>query len=101
MTSGHYEDAPEYPADAYTVVGWGGGIAWRVLGWETEPDNDTEWTGIEERTGRLVCMMIGDDKRFAIDPAHLAPIDERDYCHVCGQVGCTHDGIDRTSEETS
>src|SRR5215475_14924178 len=58
----HYEeDDATFTAEAYTVAGWGRGIAFSVLGWETEPTEDTEWDGIEERTGRVVCVMVGDD----------------------------------------
>ena len=91
----HVEDAPEFSADAYTVSGYRG-IAWHVLGWETEPDQDTEWTGIEERTGRVVAIMVGDDRRFTFGPEELAPIDREAYCGSCGQVGCGHDGLDRS-----
>lgn len=35
----HYEPAPEYSHDAYAVQGWPG-VAWSILGWETEPDED-------------------------------------------------------------
>ena len=90
----NYESAPEYAADAYTVAGYRG-IAWAVLGWETEPDEDTEWTGMENRTGNLVMVMIGDDKRFGVAPEDVAELDADAYCHECGQVGCTHDGRDR------
>ena len=91
----HYENAPEYSADAYTLSNWGNGIAWYVRGWETEPDEDTEWSGYEIRTGKLVCTMVGDDKHFAVDPAHVTPLEREEYCGVCGQVGCSHDGLER------
>ena len=94
----HFEDAPEYDADAYTVKGWGAGVAWYVMGWETEPDEDTEWTGYEVRTGKLICTMVGDDRRFSIDPEDVTPLDREDYCGECGQVGCCHDGLDRSAE---
>jgi hypothetical protein len=43
----HYEsDDATFNADAYTVRGWGQGIAFYVLGWEIEPDEDTEWSGM-------------------------------------------------------
>jgi hypothetical protein len=97
----HYEtDVATFPAEAYTVAGWRG-VAWYVLGWETEPDEDTEWTGIEERTGRVVCRMVGDDQHHGIDPADLAALPREDYCAVCGQVGCSHDGYDRSERVTS
>lgn len=91
----NYEDAPEYDADAYRVEGYGA-VAWYVRGWETEPDEETEWTGIEERTGRLVCVMVGDDKRFTFEPSEVTPINRADYCGECGQIGCTHDAYDRS-----
>jgi hypothetical protein len=86
------KDDETFPATAYAVNGWGAGVAWYVLGWETEPDSDTEWTGIEERTGKVLCVMVGDDRRFAIDPDDLTALDDEDYCGGCGQVGCCADG---------
>jgi len=92
----HYEeDDATFTAEAYTVAGWGRGIAFSVLGWETEPTEDTEWDGIEERTGRVVCVMVGDDTRHTVDADDLTPLDRAAYCGECGQVGCTHDGYDR------
>lgn len=93
----HYEQAEDFQADAYTVKQYAG-IAWHVLGWETEPDNDTEWSGCENRTGRLLMVMVGDDRKFSIDPEDVSELSELDYCHVCGQIGCGHDGLDRTGE---
>ncbi len=80
---------------AYMVDGWGAGIAWSVLGWETKPDADTEWTGYEVRTGNVVAVMVGDDRHFSIEPDDLTPLLREDYCGECGQVGCTCDGYDR------
>jgi len=92
----HYEaDEAAFPADAYTVDGWGEGVAWRVLGWETEPDEDTEWSGSAVRTGLAVCVMIGDDRHFPVDPKDLTPLEREEYCGECGQVGCCHDGLER------
>ena len=88
MRRKNYEPAEEYSADAYAVGGWGKGIAWYVLGWETEPDEDTEWSGIEERTGNLICVMVGDDKQFSIDPSDVTEIDPESICRECGQIGC-------------
>lgn len=92
----HYEpDDETFPADAYTVAGWGRGIAWYVLGWETEPTEETEWSGYEERTGKVLCVMVGDDEKHWIDPDDLTPLEREDYCGVCGQIGCMHDGLVR------
>lgn len=96
----HYEeDDKTFNADAYRVSGYDG-IAWHVLGWETEPDEDTEWSGIENRTGNLVCMMVGDDRHFVFEPDEVAPLEREDYCGSCGQIGCTHDGYDREAVES-
>lgn len=92
----HYEaDDATFTADAYTAQGYRG-VAWRVYGWETEPDEDTEWSGYEQRTGRVVAVMVGDDRRFTFDVDELAPLRREDYCGECGQIGCTHDGLDRS-----
>lgn len=87
----NYDDAnAEYPSDqAYTVRGWRG-VAFVVLGWETEPDEATEWTGQEVRTGNLLVVMIGDDKRHSVDPDDVSPIAEEEFCRECGQIGCGH-----------
>lgn len=92
----HYEsDDIAFPADAYTVRGWGHGIAFYVLGWETEPDEDTEWSGYEQRTDRVVVVMVGDDARHIVDVDDLTPLERSAYCGECGQIGCGHDGYDR------
>jgi hypothetical protein len=84
------KDDDTFPADAYRVKGWGSGIAWWVLGWETEPDDETEWTGILPRTGRVVVRMVGDDRDFTCDQSDLTPLKREEYCGGCGQVGCGH-----------
>ena len=87
-TQNNYETAPEYDADAYVVDGWGKGIAFYVLGWETEPTEDTKWSGYEERTGKLVVRMVGDDRNFAEEPESITALKPKDFCRSCGQVGC-------------
>ena len=89
----HYEDdAQAFPAEAYTVRGYRS-VAWYVYGWETVPTEDTEWSGYEERTGRVVAVMVGDDRRFTFDPSELEPLAREEYCGVCGQTGRGHDGL--------
>ena len=88
-TRNKYEPAPEYGGDAYQVNGWSG-IAFAIWGWETEPDNNTEWSGYENRTGNLIAVMIGDDRKFSIEPSDVSPIADTEYCHTCGQIGCGH-----------
>lgn len=96
MNNREYEqDAQAFPAEAYVVDGYRG-VAWRVMGWETEPDEDTEWSGIEVRTGKVVCIMVGDDQRFCFDADELTPLKREAWCGECGQIGCGHDGYDRS-----
>lgn len=85
----HYEPAPEYDDKAYKIDGWRG-IAWSIYGWETEPDEDTDWSGQERRTGNLVAVMIGDDRHFSVRPEEVTLLDRDQYCSVCGQIGCHH-----------
>ena len=86
--SKHYEtDDVNFPADAYRIEGYKG-IAWYVLGWETEPDADTEWSGYEVKTGRIIAVMIGDDRHFSFDPAEVHAIEPDSFCRTCGQIGC-------------
>ena len=92
MRNGRYNyesDDNYFDADAYAVEGYRG-IAWSVLGWQTEPDEDTEWTGIENRTGQIVARMVGDDRDFLFDEDELTPLAAEDYCDGCGQIGCGH-----------
>jgi len=95
MRKNYETDDKAFPANAYRVERYDG-IAWYVRGWETEPDEDTEWSGFENRTGRVVCTMIGDDRHFAFDPSEVTPLERAEYCGVCGQIGCSHDGLDRS-----
>ena len=90
----NYEPAPEYTAPAYRVTAEGfAGSAYRILGWQTEPDEDTEWSGYEVRTGNLVCVMVGDDFHWNFEPELLVPLEEGSYCRECGQIGCGHGSI--------
>lgn len=97
MRTKNYEPAPEYKGD-YSVKGWGKGIAFRVIGWETEPDEDTEWTGYEQKTGWLLVCMIGDDRYHRVDPEDITSIPRSSYCGECGQIGCHCDGYSEDDE---
>jgi len=80
----------------YRVHGYGA-VAFYLLGYETTRDEDYEWTGIEdENRDRVRAVMVGDDYVWMIDVEDLAVLDEDDYCHECGQIGCAHDGRDRS-----
>lgn len=99
MRRKNYEkDNDTFKAAAYKVRGHEG-IAWYVLGWETEPDEDTRWSGYEVRTGQLVAVIVGDDRYFTFDESDITPLDRREYCGECGQIGCGHDGYDRSDED--
>lgn len=41
-------------------------------------------------------VMVGDDKRHTVDKDDCTPIEREDYCGECGQIGCSHDGYDRS-----
>jgi len=96
MSRYNYEtpDPDPYP-DAVKIRGQKVAIAWYVRGFQTEPDEDTEWTGYEKRTGMLVCTMVGDDGLHLFDPDDIEVLPREDYCGECGQIGCGHDGYDR------
>lgn len=83
-----------YP-DAVSIPSIIDGVAWYVLGVRTVPTEDTEWTGMEEETGDLVVRMVGDDKHWLADPSDIVPLAREDYCSICGQIGCCHDGYPR------
>jgi hypothetical protein len=80
---GNEENPKDFPAPAYSVKGYDG-IAFYVRGWEIDD--------MEERTGRVVVTMVGDDKRHNVEPSDLTPLTEGSYCSSCGQIGCTHGG---------
>lgn len=76
---------------AVQVHGWEG-VASEVIGPQTTPDEDTEWTGEEVETGFVLVRMIGDDQLHAVSPDDVAPLDDDEFCGGCGQVGCYGDG---------
>jgi len=77
----------------YTVASWGQGMAFYVLGPVTNRDEDYEWTGIETPDENMVrAVMVGDDYVYHVDKSDLILLNDEDYCHVCGQVGCKADG---------
>ena len=108
--SGAYKTA-DYSGVAWHVIGWeltplttwcccdcdasgyerpGGGGAITEKG---SPDCDHEHISYSnepdyERTGSLVCVMIGDDRPFTYEPEDLTAIDDNEYCAGCGQIGC-------------
>jgi hypothetical protein len=88
----HYEeDAETFTADYYQHARYPG-VAFYVRGWETEPDEDTEWTGQEVRTGKVIAVMVGDDHKYRYDPDDLTTLERSAFCGGCGQIGCRCDG---------
>lgn len=77
------------PGMIVTAKGFSG-VACHVLGFETERDEDYEWSGEEIPTGRVIIRMHQDDHKYTVDPEDLTPIDEEDFCYGCGQTGCGH-----------
>jgi len=81
------------------------GIAWYFTGPELEireedcwwfDEDDGLWREDEEPepvpTGRATMVMVGDDRKFQIDPDDCTELDEDAYCPGCGQIGCgAHD----------
>lgn len=61
-------------------------------------DGDGEWIN-DEYSDRVYVIMIGDDKQHLVECNDLIPLDELDYCAECGQIGCGHDGRDRSENE--
>ncbi len=78
---------------AVRVAGYRG-IAWNVLGAEEVEDEDTYWTGYTSQTGKLRCVMVGDDRVFSFDPEDIEDIEDHEYCPGCGQIGCNAYGVE-------
>lgn len=100
--------------DAYYRVKGYGGVAWHLLGYqqrwrETEPelvcedvehDHDdlcyllNEPEQVEDRDW-VQAVMVGDDTIHQIEVEDLTVLPREDFCGECGQIGCTHDGLER------
>ena len=90
----------------YRVDGFGGIAFWIARpetewrdGWEDSDESGPYYVEPEEvETGRVIVVMVGDDHRYTVDPEDLTVLDDLAYCHVCGQLGCGHDGLDRSEQ---
>jgi hypothetical protein len=40
--------------------------------------------------------MVGDDHEWLFEREEVSALERADYCGVCGQIGCSHDGLDRS-----
>jgi len=84
---------------AVRIKGWSG-VAFRILGPEmTEVEDELGYPDLEPSQDRVRVRMVGDDKVHIVDKDDCTEIPEEDYCHECGQIGCTHDGLDRGEAE--
>ena len=77
-------DDAQFPAGTYvTHSGWSDGIAWFVR--DVSPIDD-----------RVTVTMVGDDRLFSAERDELTVIEREAFCGECGQIGCGHDGLDRS-----
>ncbi len=81
------------------------GVAFYALGHPVHEGQ--EWVeDLERRDGcwvdtdavdaaQLVVVMVGDDEPHLIDVEEATVLAREAFCSSCGQVGCTHDGLER------
>lgn len=74
------EDHPTYPRGTHLTVEGRGGVAWTVRRATSE---------------NVICVMVGDNREFEFEHDEVTVIDRDAFCGSCGQIGCTHDGLDR------
>ena len=55
---------------------------------DTDP-TEGDWEDDIE-SGRVVVVMVGDDRKHTVDVSDLTKINEDDYCDGCGQIRCGH-----------
>lgn len=80
----------------YTVDGCRGVAWWIAPLMIADTFDDGEETGETYPSDtQVIAVMVGDDRRHTVDIDDLTAIAEDDYCHVCGQIGCGHDGRDK------
>ena len=89
--------AADERGSCFAIANWDG-IAWHFSGpeledeWDEETgENVTEWTGEQIPTGKVLMVMVGDDRRFTIDPEDVTELADGTFCYGCGQIGCGHD----------
>lgn len=37
-----------------------------------------------------IMVMVGDDRPHHVDRHDMTPLEEDEFCHECGQIGCGH-----------
>jgi len=63
---------------------------------EVEVDTDEGEEIDDTECGDVLVVMVGDDAKHRVSVDDLIPLDDLDYCAECGQIGCGHDGKDRS-----
>ena len=77
------------------------GVACRIVGYPQRleyndfADEGGDWEDDVDCGDVLVCM-VGDDANHRVPLSSCEVINDLDYCGVCGQIGCSHDGRDRS-----
>ena len=80
---------------AVKVKGWNG-VAFRILGPASLLCHDEDGNEyFDDDPDQVRVCMVGDDRVEVVDKDDCTELAEEDYCHECGQIGCTHDGLDR------
>lgn len=49
-------------------------------------------TRMAREPGWAYVVYVGDDREQLVEVSELTEIADEDYCHECGQIGCTADG---------
>lgn len=78
--------------DCSNCDGTGEVECWSCVGCGTCIDEEPE----PVETGRALVVMVGDDHRHVVDYDDITPIAREEFCGACGQIGCAHDGLDRS-----
>lgn len=99
MTDEEKQQVRDLGIDPGSFYSSGEGFALWIAGPETEATEDTDWDGTRKPTGRVLAVMVGDDRRIPFEPGDLEKIGDHSYCAVCGQIGCSGDGVDRSEDE--
>lgn len=76
----------------YSVDGYSGVAFWIAPREVAEIDEYGDEIDLYTDPDFVLAVMVGDDRRHVIDVDDLSIIADDDYCHACGQIGCTHDG---------
>lgn len=62
---------------------------WTENGEMHEFDNgEGEWVPQDESCGRVLVVMVGDDRKHNVSVDDLTELAPGAFCHECGQVGC-------------